>query len=158
MSETIGSASTAGRDTAGTGTGASAGTAGSGGAPVGVGGQNTTEAYSFACMNCGFGWEQAYEIEHHVDAFGRPFITYLADGVRVPSPLTRPICRNCDGHHVRIMRSGQVADLAAQWVERRGGDDALEPRGEAGERRAVRRSALRFLHHHHRGHGEAQSG
>jgi len=25
------------------------------------------ESYSFACMRCGHGWEQAYEIEHHVD-------------------------------------------------------------------------------------------
>lgn len=30
------------------------------------------EAYSFACMKCGYGWEQAYEIEHHVDGEGRP--------------------------------------------------------------------------------------
>lgn len=73
----------------------------------------TREAYSFACMNCGHGWEQAYEIERHVDTFGRSYVTYLADGVEVPSPLTRPTCENCDGHHVRIMRSGRVAGVVA---------------------------------------------
>ncbi len=26
------------------------------------------ESYSFACMRCGHGWEQSYEIEHHTDA------------------------------------------------------------------------------------------
>ncbi|MGK5627140.1 hypothetical protein [Streptomyces sp. URMC 123] len=69
------------------------------------------EAYAFACMRCGYGWEQDYEIEHHVDATGRAFVTYLADGRRVPSPLTRPTCQNCGGHLVRIMRSGQVSSV-----------------------------------------------
>ncbi|MEV7613966.1 hypothetical protein [Streptomyces sp. NPDC089799] len=59
-------------------------------------------------MRCGFGWEQAYEIEHHTDINGRPFIIYTADGQRVPSPLSNPTCHNCEGHVVRIMRSGQV--------------------------------------------------
>ncbi|MGP3922353.1 hypothetical protein [Streptomyces sp. 8N616] len=71
------------------------------------------EAYSFACMRCGHGWEQEYEIRHHVDPQGRAFVTYHANGRRVPSPLTRPTCRNCDGHVVRIMRSGQIPSAAA---------------------------------------------
>ncbi|MFD7920782.1 hypothetical protein ACFV3R_16345 [Streptomyces sp. NPDC059740] len=71
------------------------------------------EAYSFACMRCGHGWEQAYDIEHHVDAEGHTTVVYIADGVRVPSPLTRPTCQNCDGHLVRIMRAGRV-DAASQ--------------------------------------------
>ncbi|WKX72231.1 hypothetical protein [Streptomyces sp. XD-27] len=65
-------------------------------------------------MRCGHGWEQAYEIEHHVDAEGRPFVVYLAGGKRVPSPLTRPNCTNCGGHVVRIMRSGQVRSFAGR--------------------------------------------
>ncbi|AJE84813.1 MULTISPECIES: hypothetical protein [Streptomyces] len=69
------------------------------------------EAYSFACMRCGHGWEQAYEIEHHVDAEGQPYVTYLANGVRVPSPLSRPTCLNCGGHVVRIMRPGRVSSV-----------------------------------------------
>ncbi|MEV0258692.1 hypothetical protein AB0H82_31085 [Streptomyces sp. NPDC050732] len=69
------------------------------------------ESYAFACMRCGHGWEQSYEIEHHVDAAGQEFVTYLADGARVPSPLTRPTCLNCGGHVVRIMRAGQVSSV-----------------------------------------------
>ncbi|MEU1037364.1 hypothetical protein ACFYP4_25830 [Streptomyces sp. NPDC005551] len=67
------------------------------------------ESYSFACMRCGHGWEQSYEIEHHRDAEGTAFVTYLADGLVVPSPLSRPTCLNCDNHLVRIMRAGQVS-------------------------------------------------
>ena len=67
------------------------------------------ESYSFVCMRCGHGWEQSYDIEHHVDGEGREFVTYIADGRAVPSPLSRPACRNCDGHVVRIMRAGQVS-------------------------------------------------
>ncbi|GCB48588.1 hypothetical protein [Streptomyces sp. NL15-2K] len=67
------------------------------------------ESYSFACMRCGHGWEQSYEIEHHVDADGREFVQYVVDGQVVPSPLSRPTCQNCDNHVVRIMRPGRVA-------------------------------------------------
>ncbi|MGC5343713.1 hypothetical protein ACPXCE_27840 [Streptomyces sp. DT24] len=69
------------------------------------------EAYAFACMRCGYGWEQAYEIEHHVDGSGHAFVVYTADGQRVPSPLSTPTCVNCGGHVVRIMRSGRVSDV-----------------------------------------------
>lgn len=69
------------------------------------------EAYAFACMKCGYGWEQAYEIEHHVDGTGHPFIVYTAGGERVPSPLSNPTCMNCGGHVVRIMREGQVKSV-----------------------------------------------
>lgn len=105
--------------------------------------ENAAEAYAFACLNCGHGWEQAYEIEHHVDASGRPFVTYLADGARVPSPLTRPACLNCGGEHVRIMRSGQVSDVASVWTR---------PRVEPGARREHHWSVLHFLHR--KQHGE----
>ncbi|MFE1749892.1 hypothetical protein [Streptomyces anandii] len=69
------------------------------------------ESYSFACMRCGHGWEQAYEIEHHTDGDGNEFVLYVAEGRVVPSPLTRPSCHNCDGHVVRIMRAGQVSSV-----------------------------------------------
>ncbi|WP_442480856.1 hypothetical protein [Streptomyces kutzneri] len=69
------------------------------------------EAYSFACMRCGYGWEQAYAIEHHVDGKGEPFIMYKVNGERVPSPLSNPTCLNCGGHVVRIMRAGQVSSV-----------------------------------------------
>ncbi|MET8030195.1 hypothetical protein [Streptomyces avermitilis] len=69
------------------------------------------ESYSFACMRCGHGWEQSYEIEHHLDAEGSEFVMYVANGKVVPSPLSRPTCVNCDGHVVRIMRPGQVSSV-----------------------------------------------
>ncbi len=70
------------------------------------------EAYSFACLSCGHGWEQEYQIEHRVDPadpHGPPLVIYRVGGRRVPSPLSRPRCVACDGHHVRVMRSGLVA-------------------------------------------------
>ncbi|MFF9060033.1 hypothetical protein ACF09K_15310 [Streptomyces sp. NPDC014882] len=69
------------------------------------------ESYSFACMRCGHGWEQAYEIEHHTDAEGHEFVQYVADGRLVPSPLSRPACHHCDGRLLRIMRAGQVSSV-----------------------------------------------
>ncbi|MET9916796.1 hypothetical protein ABZZ04_06880 [Streptomyces sp. NPDC006435] len=69
------------------------------------------EAYAFACMRCGYGWEQAYQIEHHTDGSNNDFVIYKADGERVPSPLSRPTCLNCDGHVVRIMRAGRVSTV-----------------------------------------------
>ncbi|MFD7062663.1 hypothetical protein [Streptomyces sp. NPDC059906] len=69
------------------------------------------ESYSFACMRCGHGWEQSFEIEHHTDADGREFVLYVADGRVVPSPLTRPTCATCDSHVVRILRPGRVASV-----------------------------------------------
>ncbi|MGW1225427.1 hypothetical protein [Streptomyces sp. NPDC001478] len=69
------------------------------------------EAYAFACMRCGYGWEQAYEIEHHVDASQHAYVVYKADGERVPSPLSTPTCANCGGHVVRIMRAGRVSTV-----------------------------------------------
>ncbi|MFD4258813.1 hypothetical protein ACFWR9_14540 [Streptomyces sp. NPDC058534] len=69
------------------------------------------ESYSFACMRCGHGWEQSFEIEHHKDAGGNEYVRYVADGRVVPSPLTRPTCVNCDNHVVRIMRPGRVASV-----------------------------------------------
>ncbi|MFE5398493.1 hypothetical protein ACFQ9U_28500 [Streptomyces sp. NPDC056568] len=69
------------------------------------------ESYSFACMRCGHGWEQSFEIGHHRDADGNEYVLYVADGRVVPSPLTRPTCANCDGHVVRIMRPGRVASV-----------------------------------------------
>ncbi|MFF7182750.1 hypothetical protein [Streptomyces sp. NPDC008121] len=75
------------------------------------------EAYAFACMRCGYGWEQAYDIEHHVDATGQEFVVYKANGERVASPLSSPTCVNCGGHVVRIMRAGQVSSVLDSWEQ-----------------------------------------
>ncbi|MEU5533135.1 hypothetical protein [Streptomyces sp. NPDC020362] len=79
------------------------------------------ESYAFACMRCGHGWEQSYEIEHHTDADGHEFVQYVADGRVVPSPLSRPACQNCDGHVVRIMRAGQVESVRSAAHHRHSG-------------------------------------
>jgi hypothetical protein len=76
-----------------------------------------SEAYAFACLNCGFGWEQAYEIGHLMGVDGRLRTVYRANGVPVPSPLTKPSCPGCGGEHVRIMRAGRVAETVAHWHE-----------------------------------------
>ncbi|MFE6778522.1 hypothetical protein [Streptomyces sp. NPDC057702] len=86
------------------------------------------EAYSFACMHCGHGWEQAYDIEHHVDALGQPYVSYHAGGERVPSPLTKPTCLNCGAHLLRIMKSGQVTSA---WRAMPAGRAARRRAGEA---------------------------
>ncbi|MCT9079925.1 hypothetical protein [Streptomyces fulvoviolaceus] len=109
------------------------------------------ESYSFACMRCGHGWEQSYEIEHHRDADGHEFVMYVANGQVVPSPLSRPACLNCDGHVVRIMRAGQVSSVldAAQRQHRRTPSaEAPEVPEQAGERHHWHLSDL--LHPFHR--------
>ncbi|WP_079169340.1 MULTISPECIES: hypothetical protein [unclassified Streptomyces] len=65
------------------------------------------EAYAFACMRCGYGWEQTYAIEHHTDATGRDVVVYRSGGRRVPSPLS-PTCPDCGKGVVRIMGPAPV--------------------------------------------------
>ncbi|MET7567236.1 hypothetical protein ABZT04_01835 [Streptomyces sp. NPDC005492] len=118
------------------------------------------ESYSFACMRCGHGWEQSYEIEHHVDTDGHQFVMYVADGQVVPSPLSRPACFNCDGHVVRIMRAGQVSSVrdAAQRQyqaprprvaaeQEEGADDSVTPLPETGEHHWHLSDLLHPFHH-----------
>ena len=114
------------------------------------------EAYAFVCISCGRGWEQAYEIEHHVDAQGRETVWYMADGKRVPSPLTRPTCVECESHKVRIMRAGQVSDVAGSWSATAAAGPLpaasdmrrvpASPAVEDAERRARHRSPRNLLH------------
>ncbi|GAA2597781.1 MULTISPECIES: hypothetical protein [Streptomyces] len=112
------------------------------------------EAYSFACMRCGHGWEQSYEIEHHTDAAGHEFVLYVADGKVVPSPLSKPTCQNCDGHVVRIMRPGRVesARNAAHRPHRvpppAGPVEAPKADGEAEEQGAAGQDSREHHHWH----------
>ncbi|MBP0462072.1 hypothetical protein [Streptomyces montanisoli] len=96
------------------------------------------EAYAFACMRCGHGWEQSFDIEHHVDGKGEPFVVYKSGGKTVPSPLTSPSCPTCEAHVVRIMRSGRVARY--RELTRSYGMDAVakQPAGRQPVREAVR--------------------
>ncbi|MET7484224.1 hypothetical protein [Streptomyces sp. NPDC005538] len=119
------------------------------------------ESYSFACMRCGHGWEQSYEIEHHVDNDGHQFVMYVADGQVVPSPLSRPACLNCDGHVVRIMRAGQVSSVrdaaqrqyqaprtrAAATEEDGAADDSVTPLPEPREHHWHLSDLLHPFHH-----------
>ncbi|MEU2622555.1 hypothetical protein ABZ642_31265 [Streptomyces sp. NPDC007157] len=113
------------------------------------------ESYSFACMRCGHGWEQSYEIEHHTDAENHEFVMYVANGQVVPSPLSRPSCQNCDGHVLRIMRAGQVSSVhsAAQQSSRRpvqGGLAEVAEETETGPAAATEAPAqVKASHHWH---------
>ncbi|WP_181807562.1 hypothetical protein [Streptomyces shenzhenensis] len=108
------------------------------------------ESYSFACMRCGHGWEQSYEIEHHTDADNHEFIRYVANGRVVPSPLSRPSCQNCDGQVLRIMRAGQVSSVrnAAQRSRRPSAQDRSAGQAGAGAGTAVEASAQVGEPHH----------
>ncbi|MCX5333478.1 MULTISPECIES: hypothetical protein [unclassified Streptomyces] len=112
------------------------------------------ESYSFACMRCGHGWEQSYEIEHHTGADGHDFVIYVANSQVVPSPLSRPTCQNCDGHVVRIMRPGQVSSVldAAHRRQRpapqAGPAEAPEVPAQAKERHHWQLSDLLHPFHH----------
>lgn len=105
------------------------------------------ESYSFACMRCGHGWEQSYEIEHHLDADGNEFVIYVADGCAVPSPLSRPACQNCDSHVVRIMRPGQVSSV--QNSLHRHHHPAPETDGQSREASGTRPEETDGHHHWH---------
>ncbi|MFE2913666.1 hypothetical protein [Kitasatospora indigofera] len=93
--------------------------------------ETVREAYSFACLSCGYGWEQAYEIEHHVARDGHIVFEYHANGVRVPSPLLKPTCPGCGGHTVRIMRAGRVAGTERSFHHAPGYGAHAEPAGPA---------------------------
>ncbi|MEU3613929.1 hypothetical protein ABZ725_16645 [Streptomyces sp. NPDC006872] len=109
------------------------------------------ESYSFACMRCGHGWEQSYEIEHHTDADGHQFVLYVANGRVVPSPLSRPACQNCEGHVVRIMRAGQVSSVQSAARQRTvpPARPVAEPVTAATEERSGEQSEDRPGEHHH---------
>ena len=106
------------------------------------------ESYSFACMRCGHGWEQSYEIEHHLDAEGSEFVMYVANGQVVPSPLSRPSCLNCDGQVVRIMRAGQVSSVRDSMPHQHRHQPAL-PRQAEGEPREQEAATAEEHHHWH---------
>ncbi|MET8784635.1 MULTISPECIES: hypothetical protein [unclassified Streptomyces] len=104
------------------------------------------ESYSFACMRCGHGWEQSYDIEHHLDGDGNEFVMYVAGGRVVPSPLSRPSCLNCDSHVVRIMRPGQVSSV--QNSMHRHHRPAGRPAGEEALDEPAARAQETGQHHH----------
>ncbi|MEU9154959.1 hypothetical protein AB0D59_31480 [Streptomyces sp. NPDC048417] len=71
--------------------------------------EHTRRSYSFACLDCGHGWEATYDIDVTVDDQGRIIATYHLDDKAVPSPLQSPRCPACERRKIRIMRPGRVA-------------------------------------------------
>ncbi|MET7575063.1 hypothetical protein ABZT04_42370 [Streptomyces sp. NPDC005492] len=71
--------------------------------------EHVQRSYSFACLVCGYGWEDTYDIDVTVDEYARITAAYQLDGKRVPSPLQSPCCPACESRKVRIMRPGRVA-------------------------------------------------
>ncbi|MFE4636125.1 hypothetical protein ACFRJ1_22480 [Streptomyces sp. NPDC056773] len=67
------------------------------------------ESYAFSCLDCGFGWEKQYDVQHYIDATGVRRTLCTVDGDPVPSPLTRSECAGCGGHVIRILRAGTVS-------------------------------------------------
>ncbi|MFI5660917.1 hypothetical protein [Streptomyces sp. NPDC051684] len=66
-------------------------------------------SFSFACLACGHGWENAYDIDVTLDEHGRIKADYHLMGRPVPSPLQSPQCPACEGRKIRIMRPGRVS-------------------------------------------------
>ncbi|MFE7856937.1 hypothetical protein [Streptomyces sp. NPDC057403] len=65
-------------------------------------------SYSFACLDCGHGWEDTYDIDLSVSE-DQVTAVYRLDGITVPSPLQSPRCPACESRKIRIMRPGRVA-------------------------------------------------
>ncbi|WP_311137259.1 hypothetical protein [Streptomyces sp. I6] len=125
--------------------------------------ETVQESYALACMRCGYGWEQTYDIEHHIDGAGRPFFTYRVEGRLVPSPLNRLTCLNCGGQKVRIMRAGQVSGLAESLRRQHfappnfataGPVPASEPEPGSPRRRHGERRGVRYIGRHGGGAAE----
>ncbi|ARP68674.1 hypothetical protein LK07_01595 [Streptomyces pluripotens] len=70
--------------------------------------QHVRRSYSFVCLECGHGWESAFEVDVTVDRYGRIEAAYHLGGERVPSPLQSPKCVKCESGKIRIMRPGRV--------------------------------------------------
>ena len=70
--------------------------------------ETVREAYSFACLSCGYGWEQAYDIEHHVDREGR--IVFEEMATRLPGlRLEGPTPEHRENFNLRGLKSLPVA-------------------------------------------------
>lgn len=74
-----------------------------------MGDETVREAYAFVCLQCGHGWEEAYEIRHSTDLQGREHATYYVAGRHVASPFAgTATCPSCEGRRIRILRPGRV--------------------------------------------------
>lgn len=76
--------------------------------------EHVRRSYSFACLNCGHGWEDTYDIDVSVNEHARITADYHLAGQHVPSPLQSPRCPACEGRRIRIMRPGRVNSARSQ--------------------------------------------
>lgn len=70
--------------------------------------EHIQRAYSFVCLDCGHGWEAAYDIDVTPGEQNRITTVYHLGGRLVPSPLQSPYCPACESGKIRIMRPGRV--------------------------------------------------
>jgi Zn finger protein HypA/HybF involved in hydrogenase expression len=66
-------------------------------------------SYSFACLDCGHGWEGAYDIDLAAAEHARITAVCHLDGEHVSPSLQSPRCPACEGRKLRIMRPGRAA-------------------------------------------------
>lgn len=129
--------------------------------------ETVSESYAFVCLRCTYGWEQTFQIEHHQDEDGRPYVLYYVGTERVPSPLTRLTCLSCGSHRIRVMQAGTVRAVqrASSWLPSGGlavdepADSPHETEQQAAESAALAREPAEPAHHRHRHHeGEPAGG
>lgn len=94
-------------------------------------------AYSFVCLDCGHGWEGAYDIDVTVDEHARITADYQLDGERVPSPLQSPQCPSCEGTRYASCGRGVWLRPICTRRDRRGGGLPWDPARRGTPCRAV---------------------
>ena len=85
------------------------------------------EAYAFACMKCGYGWEQSYEIEHHVDVHGHADGDELQAALRASLVPDVPPITLGEGAFVQVIefstsRMPEFQELEDRWRDEIGDD------------------------------------
>lgn len=71
--------------------------------------EHVRRACSFACLDCGHGWQDTYDIDVTVNEHARITAACRLDGTFAPPPLQSPRCPSCKSHKIRIMRPARGA-------------------------------------------------
>lgn len=66
---------------------------------------SSLEPFSLSCRNCGYSWEETYEVRHSSDLFESERTQYFSHGLPVDSPWTGARCPRCTGLRVSVMPS-----------------------------------------------------
>ncbi|MFJ8057566.1 hypothetical protein [Streptomyces sp. NPDC096142] len=70
--------------------------------------EHVHRSYSFACLDCWYGWEDTYDVDVTMDEHGRITAVHRLDGKHVPSPVQSPRCSSGESRKVRAVRPGRV--------------------------------------------------